>query len=66
MIIKTSVFLAASLIAFSSNAIALSQQEAESTCVQYASEDGVEAHELDGFIAQCMQDLASEAAESRE
>ena len=36
----------------------------EADCKKYAQEDGVSAEEMEGYIAQCMQDLLVSQAET--
>lgn len=61
MIKKVLVVAFASLLTFAFNAFANSQEEVESQCRQYASEEGIPAHELEDYMSQCIQDLLSES-----
>jgi hypothetical protein len=64
MIKRLSALAVASLLAFSTNVFAVSEDEAQAMCQRYAEEDGVQQDEMEGYLAQCVQDLIAEAAGS--
>jgi hypothetical protein len=64
MIKRLSALTVASLLGFSTQVFAVSEDEAQTMCQQYAQEDGVQQDEMEGYLAQCVQDLVAESTGS--